>query len=105
MKVVQHKFPAEGKVFGIVQPPSTLTTSEKMADLRVVDPKNPADYCDVHVVEILNFDIQGPLNYFPEWLSQLLFGIDADQILNHIQKKYPEAKKQNTFEIWIVRKF
>jgi hypothetical protein len=104
MITVRHKFPAEAKVFGIVYPPSELYRDRLNTVIKVVDTKNPDIFCTAKVIEVLDFDIIGKLNYFPDWLSMLLFGQIADPILGHILNKYPEAKEQNHFEIWILKK-
>jgi hypothetical protein len=87
-------------VFGIVIPPAT----EKQDEIKIADPKNPSVFCTAKIIERLRFDITGSLNYFPDWLSLVLFGIEAEPVLSNILKKYPEAGKQNQFEIWIVAK-
>lgn len=102
---IWHKFPVEMKVFGVIQPPSEHNMKEKLGlDIRVINPKNPDIFCDVKLIEVLHFDILGEMNYFPDWLSLILFGRIADPILGHILQKYPEAKRQNCFELWIVKK-
>jgi hypothetical protein len=102
MTTIFHKFPTGKKVFGIIQPPHQRP--DRGQDITVIDPKNPNNHCTAAIVEILQFNITGKLNWFPDWLSLLLFDIDAEPILSHILKKYPDAEKQNQFEIWIVKK-
>jgi hypothetical protein len=104
MRIIRHNFPREAKAFAIIQPPTPIPESQKLGDVRVVGVRNPNEYCDAKIFEILHFDIHGTLNCLPDWLSLILFGIDADPILAHIIKSYPEAAQQNKFEIWIAIK-
>jgi hypothetical protein len=104
MNIIHHKFPAGLSAFGVIQPPTPGPLSKKLVQIKVVDPKDPGIYCIADIVEILIFNISGQFNEFPDWLSLVLFGMYADPLLVHLQKRYPQAKQQNSFEIWIAKK-